>query len=65
MSTAAPEMGLAEEHALRMIVIQSERDLDTHEMRCVPCRTPGVICGTGANIAATNRGAKLALRITE
>ncbi|MFD4699829.1 hypothetical protein [Streptomyces niveus] len=64
MSTA-PEMGPAEEHALRLIVMRSERDLDTHEMRCVPCRTPGVICGTGANIAATNKNAKLALGITE
>jgi hypothetical protein len=58
-------MGPAEEHALRMIVLRSERDLDTHEMRCVPCRTPGVTCGTGANIAAPNADAKRALGITE
>ncbi|MGW6308387.1 hypothetical protein ACWFRQ_33605 [Streptomyces niveus] len=62
---SAPEMGPAEEHALRMIVLRSERDLDTHEMRCVPCRTPGVTCGTGANITATNANAKRALGITE
>lgn len=60
-----PELGPAEEHALRMIVLRSERDLETHELRCVPCRTPGVICGTGANISATTADAKRALGVTE
>lgn len=62
---SAPELGPGEQHALQMTVLRSERDLDTHRMRCVPCRTPGVICGTGANIAATNADAKRALGINE
>lgn len=62
---SAPELGSNESIALRAIVDRSRRDLETHEMRCVPCRTPGVICGTGANIAATNADAKRALGITE
>ncbi|MEU0954027.1 hypothetical protein ABZ353_17040 [Streptomyces niveus] len=53
----APE----EKEALWDIVERSDRDLETHEMRCGPCRTPGVVCGTGDNIAATNRDARRAL----
>ncbi|WP_405612494.1 hypothetical protein [Streptomyces sp. NBC_01508] len=60
---SSPEMGPAEEYALRSIVMRSARDLETHQMKCVPCRTPGVICGTGTNIAATNADAKRALGI--
>lgn len=57
----APELGAEEKAALWAVVERSDRDLETHEMRCVPCRTPGVSCGTGANIAATNADARRAL----
>lgn len=62
---SAPELGPAEAHALRLVIMRSERDLQTHQMKCVPCRTPGVICGAGANIADTTADAKRALGITE
>ncbi|GGJ97829.1 hypothetical protein GCM10011583_31640 [Streptomyces camponoticapitis] len=62
MSTPAP--GPEEKAALRAIVIRSALDLETHQMRCVLCRTPGVICGTGANIAATTADAERALGMT-
>lgn len=58
---SAPELGPEERTALWAVVERSDRDLETHEMRCVPCRTPGVSCGTGANIAATNADARRAL----
>ncbi|WP_159392489.1 hypothetical protein [Streptomyces niveus] len=58
---SAPEVGPQEKEALWDIVKRSDHDLETHEMRCVFCRTPGVVCGTGANIAATNEDARRAL----
>ncbi|MET4923697.1 hypothetical protein P3L51_15260 [Streptomyces sp. PSRA5] len=57
----APEIGPAERAALEDIMERSARDLETHRMKCVPCRTPGVTCGTGANIAWTHKDAKRAL----
>lgn len=49
-----PELGTAESAALQAVVERSARDLETHVMRCVPCRTPGVSCGTVADIQAAH-----------
>lgn len=55
-----PELGRGETAALQAVVERSARELETHVMRCVPCRTPGVSCGTGANIKATHTDAQRA-----
>ncbi|MFC8826244.1 hypothetical protein ACFT9I_12940 [Streptomyces sp. NPDC057137] len=57
----APEIGPAERAALEDTMERSALDLETHQMKCVPCRTPGVSCGPGATIAWTHEDAKRAL----
>lgn len=62
---SAPRFGPAETAELRAIVKRATADYEAHAMGCAPCRTPGMVCGTGDNIKGTLKDAKRSLGITE